>query len=154
MNTNILANAPLICAVIATVLAQLIKPFISMAMGYKFNKHMFISTGGMPSSHSSAVTALTVSIALTEGVGSVAFAISLALAMITMHDAMGIRMEAGKQAEVLNEWSRILSEFHEDGIQPKNLKTMLGHTFMQVLGGVILGAAVALLGTAVIQPWF
>ena len=62
-----------------------------------------------------------------------------------MHDAMNIRMEAGKQAKVINEWSEILSKMHKDGpFEPTNLKTLLGHSFAQVLGGIILGLIVGL----------
>ncbi|HBO35742.1 MAG TPA: divergent PAP2 family protein, partial [Sphaerochaeta sp.] len=65
-----------------------------------------------------------------------------------IHDSMGIRREAGKQAEVINEWSRILSDIHREGqFTPENLKTMLGHSFSQVLGGTILGLIVGLLIT-------
>ncbi|HPZ16316.1 MAG TPA: divergent PAP2 family protein, partial [Sphaerochaeta sp.] len=60
----------------------------------------------------------------------------------------GIRRAAGKQAEVINEWSRILSTIHREGqFNPENLKTMLGHSFSQVLGGTILGLLVALVVT-------
>jgi hypothetical protein len=61
---------------------------------------------------------------------------------------MGIRRAAGKQAEVINEWSRILSDIHNEGqFTPENLKTMLGHSFSQILGGMILGLAIGLLVT-------
>ena len=151
VNDDFLHNAPLICAIIACVLAQVVKPFIAVVMGYKFDKHMFITTGGMPSSHSSTVTALTTSIAISQGVGSVAFAISLVFAFIVMHDAMGVRQEAGKQAEVINEWSKILSQIHEEGLfNQEHLKTMLGHSFSQVLAGLVLGLLVGIVGTYLI----
>ena len=106
---------------------------------------MFVTTGGMPSSHSATVTALTASIAITQGVGSVAFAVSLVFAFIVMHDAMGIRQEAGKQAEVINEWSKILSDIHEDGVfSQEHLKTMLGHSFSQVVAGLVFGLLVGI----------
>ena len=151
VNDNFLHNAPLICAVIACVSAQLVKPFIAVLMGYKFDKHMFITTGGMPSSHSASVMALTTSIGITSGVGSVAFAISLVFAFIVMHDAMGVRQEAGKQAEVINEWSKILSQIHDEGLfNQEHLKTMLGHSFSQVFAGMVLGLLVGFIGTYII----
>jgi acid phosphatase family membrane protein YuiD len=61
------------------------------------------------------VVALTTSIYMTEGVSSLAFAVSITFSLIIMHDAMGIRRAAGRQAEVINEWSRILTQLHEDG---------------------------------------
>lgn len=64
---------------------------------------------------------------------------------------MSIRRAAGKQAEVINEWSRILAQIHEDGqFTPENLKTMLGHTFVQVSAGFILGLLIAIIFTVVI----
>lgn len=151
VNNDILRNAPLISAVIACVTAQLIKPFIAVLMGYRFDRHMFVTTGGMPSSHSATVTALTASIAISEGVGSIAFALSLVFAFVVMHDAMGIRQEAGKQAEVINEWSKILSRIHDDGVfSQEHLKTMLGHSFPQVLAGMIYGLAVGIICTNLI----
>ena len=145
LNNDILHNAPLISAFVACIAAQVLKPFIAVIMGYKFDRHMFVTTGGMPSSHSATVTALTASIAITQGVGSVAFAVSLVFAFIVMHDAMGIRQEAGKQAEVINEWSRILSDIYEDGVfSQEHLKTMLGHSFSQVVAGLVFGLLVGI----------
>ena len=145
LNNDILHNAPLISAFVACLAAQVLKPFIAVIMGYKFDRHMFVTTGGMPSSHSATVTALTASIAITQGVGSVAFAVSLVFAFIVMHDAMGIRQEAGKQAEVINEWSKILSDIHEDGVfSQEHLKTMLGHSFSQVVAGLVFGLLVGI----------
>lgn len=105
----------------------------------------------MPSSHTAGVIALVTSVALTEGLGTIHFAISATFAAIVIHDAMGIRRAAGKQAEVINEWSRILSTIHREGqFTPENLKTMLGHSFSQVLGGMLLGLLVGLYITSTI----
>ena len=145
MGKNIFANTPLMAAVIACVLAQLLKPVFAILSGHKFSYHQLLSTGGMPSSHTSAVISLTSSIGVIYGVENVAFAISFVFSIIVMHDAMNIRMEAGKQAKVINEWSEILSKMHKDGpFEPTNLKTLLGHSFAQVLGGIILGLLVGL----------
>ncbi len=143
-NTNILNNIPLWSSVIATVLAQLLKPVFNLIQGNGFSKHMLVSTGGMPSSHTAAVVSLTSSIGLIYGVGSVSFAISFVVAVIVMHDAMNIRMEAGKQAQIINEWSDILSKLHQNAFEPTNLKTLLGHSFSQVMGGIFLGLVIGL----------
>ncbi|NLA92481.1 MAG: divergent PAP2 family protein [Spirochaetales bacterium] len=136
----LLANRPLFAALFAAFLAQFLKPFLNWPFERKFVKQLFVSTGGMPSSHTAMVVALTTSVFIKEGGRSLAFAISITFALIIIHDSMGIRRAAGKQAKVLNEWSRILNKIHEDGqFTIENLKTMLGHSFMQVLGGIILG---------------
>ncbi len=151
---NIFKNPALVSAFVAWLIAQFVKPFISKAMGDGFNYHMFFSTGGMPSSHTSTVMALTTSIAITRGLDSYAFAISLIFALIVIHDAMNLRMEAGKQADVINEWSKILTELFEDKpFKQEHLKTMLGHSFSQVFAGFILGILTGLTITWLMQPW-
>ncbi len=148
MNNNLLANSAFISAMLAFLIAQLLKPFVNVLFERRFVWHLLFSTGGMPSSHTAGVVALVTSIGLTYGVGTVYFAISATFASITIHDAMGIRRAAGKQAEVINEWSRILSDIHNEGqFTPENLKTMLGHSFSQILGGTILGLVIGLLVT-------
>ncbi|MHC1693467.1 MAG: divergent PAP2 family protein [Sphaerochaetaceae bacterium] len=136
----LLLNRPLLAACTGMLIAQFLKPFILWAIEREFDPHLFISTGGMPSSHTAMVVALSTSIYLLYGVESVEFAICFVFSGITIHDAMGIRRAAGKQAEVINEWSRILTKLHDEGqFTPENLKTMLGHNFSQVFAGTILG---------------
>lgn len=139
-NNNIFINAPFIAAFFGCIIAQLIKPIISLIVGEHFDFKKAFSTGGMPSSHTASVVALTTTIAIQYGLASPYFAICAVFGLIVIHDAMGIRKEAGKQAELLNEWSTIFSEIHEEGqFTQANLKTMLGHTFSQVFFGTILG---------------
>ena len=148
MNNNLLANSAFVSAMLAFLIAQILKPFVNALFERRFVWHLLFTPGGMPSSHTAGVVALVTSIGLTYGVGTVYFAISFTFASIVIHDAMGIRRAAGKQAEVINEWSRILSDIHNEGqFTPENLKTMLGHSFSQILGGMILGLAIGLLVT-------
>ena len=146
--SDLFTNIPLVAATISCITAQLIKPIIGLHSGTGFNKHMMVSTGGMPSSHTSTVVSLTTAVAMTSGLGSIEFAICFVFSFIVMHDAMNIRLEAGKQAEVINEWSKILSQIHQDGaFTPTNLKTLLGHSFAQVIGGIFHGLVVGILVT-------
>lgn len=145
MNQDLLSNAPFLSAALAFFIAQFLKPFINTILERVFDWKLLFSTGGMPSSHTAGVIALVTSVAFTEGIGTVYFAISATFAAIVIHDSMGIRRAAGKQAEVINEWSRILSDIHREGqFTPENLKTMLGHSFSQVVGGIILGLFIGL----------
>lgn len=147
MDNNLLTNAPFLSAFFACLIAQFVKPIISVIVGDKFDIKRAFSTGGMPSSHTTTVIALTTTIAIRYGIGSTLFAISAVFGTIVIHDAMGIRKEAGKQAELLNEWSRIFIEIHEEGqFTQANLKTMLGHSFSQVFFGAILGLIVGIYG--------
>jgi acid phosphatase family membrane protein YuiD len=143
INKDLLTNAPFLSAFFACLIAQFLKPIISLIVGDKFEIKRAISTGGMPSSHTATVIALTTTIGILYGVGSTYFAISAVFGTVVIHDAMGIRKEAGKQAELLNQWSKIFTEIHEDGqFTQSNLKTMLGHSFSQVFFGIILGLIV------------
>ena len=147
----LLANRAMIAAFAGAFVAQFLKPFLLWPFERRFTPALFFSTGGMPSSHSAMVVALTTSIYMTEGVSSLAFAVSITFSLIIMHDAMGIRRAAGKQAEVINEWSRILTQLHEDGqFTPENLKTMLGHSFVQVVGGIVVGMVTGFVFTAIL----
>lgn len=144
----LLLNRPLLSAVVAMLLAQIAKPLVGLPLERKFNWRLLFTTGGMPSSHTATVVALTTSIYITEGIQSLAFAISFVFASIVVHDAMGIRRAAGKQAEVINEWSRILSSLYEDGqFSIENLKTMLGHSLLQVAFGTVIGLVIAIIFT-------
>jgi acid phosphatase family membrane protein YuiD len=143
MDNDILANAPFWAAFIGFFGAQFLKPFITFAVEHTWTPNVAFSTGGMPSSHTAGVIALIVAVGMSVGCGTVDFAICCCFGAITIHDAMGIRRAAGKQAEVINEWSSILSDIHKDGrFTQEHLKTMLGHSFSQVFGGAVFGAVV------------
>ena len=100
-----------------------------------------ISSGGMPSSHSSTVVGVAVSVGLHEGFASHVFAVAAVVTVVVMYDAMGVRLQAGKHAEVINSILVELPPEHEVKRDP--LKTLLGHTPAQVCAGATLGAFVA-----------
>ena len=97
----------------------------------------------MPSSHSATVSALATSIAMVEGIGSVAFGISVILAAIVMYDAAGVRQSVGRQSIVLN---RIIAELRDRrpiAELEHNLRVFIGHTPFQVIVGSAMGIIVA-----------
>lgn len=103
-----------------------------------------VSSGGMPSSHSATVTALAASVGLQEGTGGSAFAIAVVLACVVMCDASGVRLHAGRQAELLNQIVCELPPEHPvSSVKP--LRDSLGHTPLQVVSGAVLGCIVAYL---------
>ena len=132
-------NIPLLLALIATALAQLIKVLLVLLTERRFALDRLLETGGMPSSHSAAVTALATSLGLTTGWQSPHFAIAMVFGGIVMYDATGIRRAAGIQAEMINELVDNLSHLFDEGFQPQVLKTLLGHTYPQVFAGALLG---------------
>ena len=136
-------NYVLMSAIVGWFLAQLIKVIIAIVDKDKrtLGQVMF-STGGMPSSHSSAVSALCIACALGEGLDSAAFAITLVLAGVVMIDASGVRLETGKQAKILNKIAKELFSGKPEEIN-LGLKELVGHTPFQVYMGCFLGIAVA-----------
>ena len=94
----------------------------------------------MPSSHSATVMSLVVSSAIVNGAGSYQFAASTLLAIIVMSDAVGVRLETGRQAQVINKI--VIELFSGKGDTSANLKEIIGHTPFQVCMGAILGVIV------------
>ncbi|KAG2306517.1 hypothetical protein Bca52824_026265 [Brassica carinata] len=137
-------NLPIISAFLAFALAQFLKVFTNWYKEKRWDSKKMISSGGMPSSHSATVTALALAIGLEEGAGSPAFAIALVLACVVMYDASGVRLHAGRQAELLNQ---IVCEFPSEHplSTVKPLRELLGHTPIQVAAGAVLGGVVAFL---------
>ena len=139
----IFGNSILDVVFIAWFIAQFYKVVTSLIVDKKINIKRFWETGGMPSSHSSTVSALTTSIGIVYGTSSVFFAISIVFAIVVMHDAAGIRRSAGQQASVLNKLSATLSNIFEKHFGEEQLKELLGHTPVEVMIGAILGVVVA-----------
>ncbi|XP_048335322.2 uncharacterized protein LOC107432790 isoform X1 [Ziziphus jujuba] len=110
----------------------------------RWDSRRMLGSGGMPSSHSATVTALAVAIGLQEGTGGPAFALAVVLACVVMYDASGVRLHAGRQAELLNQIVCELPPEHPvSSVRP--LRDSLGHTPLQVVAGAVLGCLVAIL---------
>lgn len=133
----------LLCAICGWFVAQVLKIPTDYVVHKKLNLRRIVGSGGMPSSHSSFVVALAIMVGSTEGWGSSAFAISFVLAAIVMYDAAGVRLETGKQGQAIN---KILQAVLIDGqpITDDNLKEIVGHKPIEVLGGALVGLFVAL----------
>lgn len=140
---NFFGNYLLFSAVFGWLCAQFIKIFTGWFSHKKLSIKMLFSNGGMPSSHSSTVLALTTACAIQEGVGSPAFAITAVLSIIVMNDAFGVRYETGEQSKIIN---RIVQEIFTGNPEEMNtgLKELVGHTKLQVVMGALLGVAVAI----------
>ena len=76
----------LISAVLGWTVAQFLKTVIDMVINKSFNPERIFGSGGMPSSHSATVCALTTASGMKYGVGSFEFSISFILAMVVMYD--------------------------------------------------------------------
>lgn len=124
-------------SVLSWATAQFLKLIITFIEEKKWDFTKLVSAGGMPSSHSSFVTALTVGIGQVEGFHSSLFAACAVLSFIVMYDATGVRWESGQQAAVIN---RIVEMLQDPDIKLETqLKEILGHTPLQVFAGIVLG---------------
>ncbi len=123
--------------------AQLLKALLFAVQRRRFDFRWLITTGGMPSSHSASVMALSTLVGLREGWGSPLFGVTLYFSVIVMYDAAGLRRAAGKQAAILNRIVDELSRTH--AVPQERLMELLGHTPMEVLAGALLGVVVGLI---------
>ena len=141
-------NPILTVALLAWFVAQVLKTLINFILLGKFQLERMWGDGGMPSAHSATVCAMVIATARSEGFSSAIFAVAAVVAIITMHDAMGVRRETGEQAKVLNkmieQWIDV-TEKNAPFLQNMHLKEMVGHAPLQVLAGFVVGCVVGAL---------
>lgn len=145
----LLQNEVFIAGVLGWFIAQSAKVVITSIKTKSFASERINGSGGMPSSHSCMVTAMTIATAMEEGVDSTFFAIALIFAFVTLHDAMGVRWQAGLHARLLNKYMRELQlddddDDEDDDSNNGDLKEFLGHRPIEVLVGVLLGILIAI----------
>ena len=145
---QLFGNYALNVALISLLAAQLLK-VVSILVKYKrFDFKKMLEAGGMPSSHSALVVALTVALAKTCGLTSPEYAIAFCFSIVVMFDASGVRRAAGEQAKILNymleHWGETTPEMFE-----KELKEILGHTPIEVFAGAAVGLATGFICWAV-----
>lgn len=138
----LLDNHLLMNALLAWVTAQVLKFILYLAVNRTVDWDRLLGDGGMPSGHSATVTALAVTAGLEYGLDSAVFAVCVVLAIIVMHDAMGVRREAGRHAQAINELLEMLSSTQTPEVK---LKEFLGHSPMQVCCGALVGLVMALI---------
>jgi acid phosphatase family membrane protein YuiD len=143
MLADLLRNHALQTALLAWLLAQILKPPLEYLRRGKWKWGYLFSAGGMPSSHSALMVGATLGIGLHEGFDSGMFALAVAVSMIVIYDAAGVRREAGRHAEAINVLIDELLSGHP--ISDKQLREVLGHTPMEVTGGVFLGIVISIL---------
>ena len=115
----------------------------------QFQFSLLWSSGGMPSAHASLVSSLSAGLFRYQGLESPVFQVMLFMSLIVMHDAMGVRRQAGEHAKALNSLAHREGGFgplkrDEDGKVIQIYKEMIGHTPLQVISGAILGLLIGL----------
>ena len=136
---ELFSNPFLLCPLCSWFVAQVLKVIINAVINRKLDWERLVGDGGMPSGHSATVSSLAMLALLRCGPGSFAFAVCAILAIIVCHDAMGVRLETGKQAQMLNEIIRTVEVLTKQDLPEVKLKELVGHTPIQVLAGITIG---------------
>ena len=125
----------LICPFVSLISCQLLKSLGEFIKYKRFNIYRLINgNGGMPSTHTAFVSAITMLIGFKLGFDTPLFALAFTTSFVISYDAMGVRQEAGKHAKIINNL-----------INEKKLKEELGHKALEVIVGYIYGTLIAFL---------
>ena len=141
---DMLTNPYLLTAISAWAVAQVVKTILYAVMNGKLDWERLFGDGGMPSGHSATVSSLAVFCALMHGTHTHEFAVAAILAIIVCHDAMGVRLETGKQAIAINNLIESFEALTKKDLPDAMLKEFVGHTPLQVAAGITLGVLDAL----------
>ena len=141
-------NPFLLAPTLSWLIAQVIKTVVNAVVNKKIEISRLFGDGGMPSGHSATVMALATMCGIDPAVGfdSPLFAVTAILAIIVMHDALGVRRETGKQAVSIISIAAVINDYlmeHDANIKTDKLKVLVGHTPLQVVCGGLLGIAVS-----------
>lgn len=136
-------NHVLLVGIVGWFSAQFIKILLELIRTKKINMALIMSSGGMPSSHSSFTVSTAVAIGFQDGFDSSVFALAVVFASVVMYDASGVRQAAGNQARTIN---LIIEKFELSGmVMDQKLKELLGHTHLEVFAGACLGIIVGVI---------
>ncbi|WP_338758574.1 divergent PAP2 family protein [Massilia sp. METH4] len=94
-----------------------------------------VGNGGFPSNHSAVVSSMATLIALREGIGHPAFGVAVALCFIVVIDANSLRQHVGRQAAAINRLA-------EGRPEHKWLRERMGHTVVEICGGLATGIGI------------
>ena len=139
--SELLKNQLLFWSLVSCLSAQFLKIIFNLILEGELRFGIVFETGGMPSSHSALISALSAGIGWELGFDNPAFALSVGISLIVMYDASGIRRSAGMQAIEINKITRELDKNKENF-----LKESLGHTKLEVVVGSFLGPLITLPG--------
>lgn len=130
---------PLIAAILANSLAQLLKPLFYYFQTKKWVWSQIFESGGFPSSHTSLVIALTFALGLKSNFMSNEFFISLVFSLTVIYDAANVRYYSGQNIrltrQLINDMEHLLKTNFESPIYKEKIKQVLGHKWVEIFGG-------------------
>jgi len=142
-------NRALKTSLLSVMTAQVLKVPIEYWRTGRWNWGNMVTPGGMPSSHSAAVSSLATYIGCTRGIQSIEFSLATLLGLIVMYDATGVRRHAGETAIVVNDLEESIEKLAESHPElshyrkrEKELKERLGHVPSEVIAGALYGVLV------------
>jgi acid phosphatase family membrane protein YuiD len=133
---------PGVIALISGLTAQVAKVVIELVVRRRFKPSVFFDNGGMPSSHTSTVTTLALTVGRAEGFDSSIFSLVLIFSLYVIFEATGLRQEIGKQAELINDL--VDSALAGKKVPSDRLRELMGHTWAEVAGGFVVGVGMYL----------
>ncbi len=116
--------------ILAILIPQSIKTITTIIKTRKLTLSSLFVNGGMPSSHSSFVAALSTAILITQKFSMLSIVV-LAFSLIIIRDSFGIRLEVEKQ-------KKIFRKMYPGDSLVDQLKRE-GHTILQVVTGILFG---------------
>jgi acid phosphatase family membrane protein YuiD len=141
---DLITNPYLLISIGSWFVAQVAKVIIYAIINKEVVLERMVGDGGMPSAHSATVTSIATMAGLLHGFGSFEFAIAAIFAIVVCHDAVGVRREAGKHAELLFEITKVIEELANTDLPDVAMKKFVGHTLIQVAAGMLIGIANAI----------
>jgi uncharacterized protein len=126
-----------ILAILSGLTAQALKVVVELLRHRRWRPRLFFANGGMPSSHTATVVTLSVLIGHEHGLHEPVFSVVLVFAVYVIFEATGLRQEIGHQARLLNDLVETLRRTHH--LDAQDLREFVGHTWGEVVGGVICG---------------
>lgn len=140
---------PFIAGISAMLLAQLLKPICFYLIHRQWHWRLIFASGSMPSSHAALVSCVTLAVGLVDHFDSTLFAVTLTFCVIVCFDAANVRYYAGQNIALTR---KLVSDIQElttiklnDPIYSKKMKEVLGHTYVEVFVGIVLGLLTAYL---------
>lgn len=140
---EVFKNPFIVTVACSWAVVQICKGLLHWAIYKKFELKRFFGDGGMPSAHAATVASLATITGIHYGFSSFQFAVCAIIAVIVCRDAVGVRMETGKQSKIINDLRDYVLEMGKGEVDDTKLKEFVGHTPLQVVIGFIIGVIVA-----------
>ncbi len=134
---TLLSNKLFVAPVLAAIISQFAKAIIwSIKERKPFFRVLYKGYGGFPSSHTAFVTAVTGSVYILEGLSNLFF-VALFMSLLWIIYVLDIKMLFEVTADYLDEVFDTITQ-----IDIKRLGALMGHTYSQILGGLVVGILV------------